>query len=124
MNYSQAKRRRGKPENRVQKTKEKAEQSPWDRRLHAGGPYWPSWFPFLDRGALREMRSCCPECDMLADWIGAATYRFRPSLFYGDIGTDITGTACGSVSAAKRSIHSRLLRMMPGGLWTLSPTFR
>jgi hypothetical protein len=37
--------------------------------LHAGYPYWPFWFPFLDRGALREMRSCCPECHMLADWI-------------------------------------------------------
>ncbi len=37
--------------------------------LSTGYPYWPFWFPFVDRAALREMHSCCPECDMLADWI-------------------------------------------------------
>lgn len=31
--------------------------------------YWPLWFPFVDRTMLREMHSCCPYCDRMADWI-------------------------------------------------------
>lgn len=34
--------------------------------LSSGSLYWPFWLPFVDRMVLREMHSCCPECDMLA----------------------------------------------------------
>jgi hypothetical protein len=37
--------------------------------LAGAHPYAPLWFPFFDRRALRDMHSCCPECDMLADLI-------------------------------------------------------
>lgn len=30
---------------------------------------WPIWFPIFNKNVLNKMHSCCPECDMIADWI-------------------------------------------------------
>jgi hypothetical protein len=37
--------------------------------LSGGDLHWPFWLTLLERGTLRDMHSCCPECDMVAGWI-------------------------------------------------------